>query len=173
MALTAYLNWQAPDATESFNRKFRELVHKGVFPTTDPLTTNSWDGKLVPGVGLTIQVNPFAAASGDGMIVVSNAITTIAIPPPIVDTVYCVYLYARYKLFGAPELLFGVEADTTYFTSVYAPYRILLGFVNLLAGAIVVLPTDISYTHPDQATAPSGDLMSTATRRAEDRKSVV
>jgi len=133
MALSASFIWKNPDATKDLNARIKRIVNRGIV----------WGGEINPGVGLTVQINPFVGVSFDGM--------TVADTDPHVFTVGAsqknyVVVRARYNEGGmpaTPTLAWQVLPEASYLTDAEKDYLIVFGVIDL--GAVVSVTTNDIY----------------------------
>jgi len=137
MTLKATLKWANSDSTRDLNDKTRVVFSKGIIA----------DGLLVPVVGqLQIVVQTFTAISVDGMVVSSDAGTTLSVVPGQTSVVS---ILAQYNIGSAPTLSIDIHESSVFSLLVDKPYRLVVGAMTVLPLAIDVSVSDLDYSLRD------------------------
>lgn len=137
MTMRAVYSYSNPDATTDMNAHFRVLFGKGIV-----------SGGLLTPIGGTYQITiaPFAAMSADGMVIESDTATTVTV---VAGKKQYIVLLAQYNAPAAPTMQIQVLDATTYATSPYVNYLVVLGTVYPSASSASVISSDISYSEKD------------------------
>lgn len=137
MTLRAVFAYNNLDDTADLNAHFKALVKRGVIS----------GGQILPVAATSnVTVNPFYAASADGMIIFGDTASTVSCVPGQVNFVV---LRAVYNSPAAPTLSFECMSQSNYNADPQKNYLILFGTVDLTLSTSVSLSA-ISYATRDR-----------------------
>lgn len=133
MSLRAVFSYQNLDSTADLNLRFEKLVSKGVF----------YGGSIAAnGTTNTVTVNPFRAATFDGMVVLDTASTSITVTG---NQKSYICLLAMYNTSSNPTMNWVVHTQATYNADPNRDYLICFGTVDLSGSAGPVFSNLVSY----------------------------
>jgi hypothetical protein len=131
MTIKTFLNYHNPDSTQDLNNKTGFAIRRSVFVSPGK------SGKVTPSVGsLNVEIAPFVAQSGDGLMVVSDALTNLNIPNGPQAGSYYLCMFAKYVIPG-PSLVQGpyFKPVSAVDGSVDEPFYIKFARVDITAGS--------------------------------------
>lgn len=140
MALEMIFRWQAPDSTEYYNRRLKDILPWGV-----------WRGaEVVPGTGLNVEVQPFVCATQSGETVREDTDThAVAVPDDNVE--YYIGLLAKYVPLGAPVVQLTKIETSVYPTWVDKEFFIRFATVQVPASTVQITAPMIENCSKDVA----------------------
>ena len=145
MSLRAVFSYENLDSTADLNLRFEKLVSKGVF----------FGGNVIAnGTTNSITINPFRAASFDGMVIVDSDPTSIVVPG---NQKSYLCLHAKYNMPAAPTLAWVVHTQITYNADPNKDYLILFGTVDLSLSSGPAFSNLVSYAERDSVSVVSRD----------------
>lgn len=141
MPFRALLRFRNPDLTTDINRRFQDLIDKGVF----------YGGEVLPVAGaLQVQVQPFGAVGADGMVTVLES--TPEIVGVVANATQYVVLHAEYVPNALPTVELEALSQTAYdaLTDEQKRVRVRLATVTVPLGATEVTAAQISTVDADK-----------------------
>jgi len=144
MALNAYLAYNAPDSTLAINARLKHLIQRGIFFGGEITATG-------PAV-LTIDVAPFSAITDAGMVIESTTSLTRSVANL---TINWIVARAYWDTTQPTGVVFTIESLTNaaYLSDPQLTLLIVLGQVDLTAGAPPILTSQISYANREDIDA--------------------
>lgn len=139
MTLQGIFSYQQSNNTEDINALNKKIIDRGIFD----------DGEItLSSTSLQVFINPFRAVGYDGMIVISDEITTLTIPTNQTSYIIC---YAKWINGSNPTIELKVITELEWITSPNRLYFITFLKLTVPSGVTYIDEAYITYSDSDYA----------------------
>lgn len=139
MTLQGIFSYQQSNNTEDINALNKKIIDRGIFD----------DGEItLSSTSLQVFINPFRAVGYDGMVIISDEITTLTIPTNQTSYIVC---YAKWVNGSDPTIELKVITELEWVTSPDRLYFITFIKLTVPSGATYINEDYVTYSDSDYA----------------------